>query len=105
VRKIGSVFERAYAPDARRPSRPEIEELLTEGYARALALEGECADIERRIAALVRDHSEQDPTRELRSLSARHGEADRNVRWLRSLLEELRELASDVRNGGNGDGA
>ena len=99
VRKIGSLFERAYTPDARRPSWPEIEELLTEGYARALALEGERADIERRIATLVRDYCEEVPAVELRALGARHSELDRNVRWLRSLLTELREL--DVR--GNSD--
>jgi hypothetical protein len=97
VRRIGVLFERAYAPDSPPPTWPEVEELLTEGYARALALEGERADIERRIGTLVGGYCEGNSTTELRALSARHAELDRNVRWLRSLLAELHEFGSDVR--------
>jgi hypothetical protein len=97
VRRIGILFERAYAPEAERPTWPEVEELLTEGYARALALEGERADIERRMGLLVHDRSERNLAIELRALSARHAEVDRNVRWLRSLLSELHDFGSDVR--------
>ena len=97
VRRIGILFERAYAPEAERPTWPEVEELLTEGYARALQLEGERSDIERRMGELVHDRSERNLTIELRALSARHAEVDRNVRWLRSLLAELHDFGSDVR--------
>jgi hypothetical protein len=102
VRRIGLLFERAYAADADRPSWPEVEELLTVGYARALALEGERADIERQIGTLVRANGAGSANGErtkivLRALSARHAELDRNVRWLRSLLAELHEFGSDVR--------
>jgi hypothetical protein len=103
VQRIGALFERAYAVDAEPPTWPEVEALLTEGYANALALEGERSDIESRIGTLVRDRSQPDPTHELRALSARHAEIDRNVRWLRSLLTELRDFATDVRDG-NGNG-
>jgi len=95
VRRVGLLFQRAYAPDADRPTWPEIEELLGEGYARALALEGERADVELRIGTIVRD-ADRSSTTELRALSARHAELDRNARWLRSLLAELRGLGIEA---------
>ena len=98
VRRIGSLFERAYADGAERPAWAEVEEVLTEGYALALALEGRRSQIERRISRLVADPPGRDAGHELRGLSARHGELDRNVLWLRSLLAELHEYGSVLRD-------
>jgi hypothetical protein len=97
VRRVGSLFERAYATGAERPTWAEIEDLLTEGYAHALGLEGERAQIEKRISSLISASHERDTAIELRALSARHSEIDRNVRWLRSLLAELREYGSGIK--------
>ena len=100
VRRIGSVFERAYAPDAIRPTWTEVERLLGDGYAQALRMDSERKQIERRVTKLVATPAEREVTHELRALSARYGEVDRNLRWLRSLLEELRDYGLALRGNG-----
>jgi hypothetical protein len=97
VQRIGAMFERAYALEAPRPSRDEIETVLMEGYACALELERERSEIERRTSLLIAGEN-GDHSAELRLLSARHTEVDRNVRWLRSLLVELREYGVTLRS-------
>jgi len=98
VQRIGAMFERAYALEAPRPSREEIETVLMDGYACALELERERSAIERRTSLLIAELSNGDNAGELRLLSARHTEVDRNVRWLRSLLVELREYGASRRS-------
>jgi hypothetical protein len=90
VKRIGSMFERAYALEVPRPTQEEVEALLMEGYACALELERERSEIERKTSLLLGQMDIGDHLSELRLLSARHAEVDRNVRWLRSLLVELR---------------
>src|SRR5439155_19786798 len=79
VKRIGLIFERAYQTGARPPKWPEVERLLTEGYAHALQLEGERVSVQRRTAQLLsaggRSHSF-----ELRSLNARQEELTRQIR-------------------------
>jgi hypothetical protein len=98
VQRIGAMFERAYALEAPRPSPDEIETVLMAGYACALELERERSELERRTSLLVAEVGNGDHLGELRLLSARHTEVDRNVRWLRSLLVELREYGATLRS-------
>jgi hypothetical protein len=76
VKRIGALFARNYAGGGR-PEWPEIESLLTDGYALALGLEAERA---RR-----------------RALGAGHSIIDRDIRWLRSILDELHVQGSRFR--------
>ena len=82
------------------PSVARIERTLTDGYARALALEGERARIERRIGALVEELHEAAPeakTRELAQLSRRVHTAGEELAALRERLKALRRRAAAVR--------
>jgi hypothetical protein len=96
--RIGSVFERAHLPEAERASRADVERLLAEGYAEAIALELEQARIERRIADLFAggtnrsNRSNRSPAGELRELGAKRLSRQREIERLRAVLEELREL-------------
>jgi hypothetical protein len=96
VKQIGSMFERAYALEASRPTREEVETLLMDGYACALEMERERSEIARRTSLLLGQMDNGDHAGELPLLSARHTVVDRNVRWLRSLLAELRAYGSGL---------
>src|SRR5215217_8822759 len=77
-----------------------MEDTLTAGYARALALEAERLRLERRIssvAAELSDGDESDRTDELADLSRRASEADGALASLRSLLDTLRLRARELR--------
>ena len=79
------------------PSVARIERTLTDGYARALALEGERGRIERRIGALVDELHEAGPeskTRELAQLSQRLRAAGEELAALRERLTALRRRAA-----------
>jgi hypothetical protein len=82
------------------PSLHAIEDLLTAGYARALALEAERWRLERRIAELAAAlgrGSEETRTSELRDLGRHLSAADGNLSQLRGLLSSLRTRADEVR--------
>jgi hypothetical protein len=85
---------------AEAPPLAHLEETLTTGYARALALEAERSRIERRIGEVVarlrHDRSEL-RTDEIASLAARLSDADGELSRLRGLLATLRMRASDLR--------
>ena len=84
------------------PSRPllgEMEHTLTDGYARALSLEGERRRTERRIGELVHELASTEEAGELRSLSAQLRETDDDLARLRSLLEVLSERTRGLRSG------
>ena len=97
--RIRSVFESAHRTTGEVPTRADVERLLAEGYAEAIALEMEQARVERRIADLFaggpkrRDRS---PAAELRELGARRLTRQREIDRLRSQLEELRELGQSI---------
>ena len=69
----------------------DLEHTLTDGYARALALEAERTRVEREIGELARGID--DPVRigELRDLAERRTRADADLARLRALLELLRQ--------------
>ncbi|HET8606268.1 MAG TPA: hypothetical protein VFL66_04485 [Gaiellaceae bacterium] len=77
-----------------------VEQTLTDGYARALALEGERWRIEQRlaeVARLVADGGATGVREELAALSAGLERADTSLGRLRNLLASLRRHADAVR--------
>lgn len=77
-----------------------VEETLTDGYARALALEAERWRIERRlaeVARLVAEGSTRSLAEELSELVGRLEQADADLQRLRDLLGSLRRHAEAVR--------
>jgi hypothetical protein len=82
------------------PPLARLEDTLTAGYARALALEAERWRLERRIgevAAAIKDESSQLHTDEIAKLAERLSDADGELSRLRGLLASLRVRASDLR--------
>ena len=78
------------------PTLARMEDTLTEGYARALALEAERWRLERRIGEVARE-GRTDIGEELRSLGTRLTHADAELANLRSLLGSLHERARVAR--------
>jgi predicted nuclease with TOPRIM domain len=88
--------------DARRadPGKPlltEMEHTLTDGYARALELEGERLRIERRIGELTHQIDGLEQVGELRRLADGLRRADDELMRLRDLLTELQREVESVR--------
>ena len=79
--------------------RDEVEPTVTEGYARALALDAECLRIERRIDELTHDSAVvgyEMPRGELATLFERLQEATRQSTELRELLAPLRKVIAEA---------
>jgi hypothetical protein len=77
-----------------RVARASVEKTLTDGYAHALALEGERLRVERRLRAIVRDSDRAETTdAEVASLASSVAVLDRKLADLRGLLAELRAHA------------
>jgi hypothetical protein len=77
-----------------------IEHTLTDGYARALALEAERMRLERQIGVVAAQLSHGDSARkaaEISALATRLSDADGDLAELRELLQVLRRRAADVR--------
>ena len=96
VARIGTLFARVHAASADPPSWPEVENLLTDGYALALELEAERWRIERRMAELALDRARSGGQTEQRSLGARHAKIDDDIGRLRSLLKELQHYGRQL---------
>jgi chromosome segregation ATPase len=83
---------------AKEQSLERLEDTLTEGYARALALEAERWRLERRIgelgAAVDAGHQSTD---EIATLASRLSHASNRLDGLRALLARLRRRADAVR--------
>ncbi len=82
------------------PTIDAIEDTLTAGYARALALEAERWRLERRIARVAAElggKSRDDEHSELTLLGQRLSVADGDLSNLRGLLSSLRSRADEVR--------
>jgi ABC-type phosphate transport system auxiliary subunit len=82
------------------PSLDHIEHTLTEGYARALALEAERWRLERKIADVAARLGEEvtdEDASELAHLGQRLSSADNDLNRLRGLLVSLRVRADEVR--------
>jgi len=76
------------------PARARIEDTLTDGYARALALEAERLRVERRLGELAREVNGRDPAGsagELATLSERLASTDTELARLRAVLGVLRD--------------
>ncbi len=78
------------------PARERLELTLTEGYAEALALDGDRLRLERRIDQLTVSLAEGGKSRpdELRKLMARLQAVEDDLADLRALLEKLRRRAA-----------
>jgi hypothetical protein len=89
----------APADGAEAPELARIEDALTAGYAQALALEAERWRIERRIAEVAAELTDEnaDETSELKKLGRSLKQANGDLTSLRALLFSLRERASKVR--------
>lgn len=81
------------------PTLARIEDILTEGYARALTLEAECWRIEKRLGELARAGGAVTKAigEELSSLSGRLTDADAELMKLRTLLGSLHDRARAAR--------
>lgn len=81
--------------------RERLEHTLTEGYARALALEGERFRLERRMGQLAGElNGEPDPaTAELATVARRLGDADAELARLRAVLKVLRARTREASAG------
>jgi hypothetical protein len=85
----------AYAAGVGLP-RNEVEPTLTEGYARALALDAECLRLEQRIDRLTREVAEgrEIPSGKLSGLLKRLHDTEQESADLRALLAPLREVVA-----------
>jgi hypothetical protein len=81
---------------AESPTLARLEDTLTEGYARALAIEAERWRLERRIGEVARE-GRSDVGEELRSLGTQLTRADGELLRLRGLLGTLHERARVLR--------
>ena len=81
---------------AESPTLARLEDTLTEGYARALAIEAERWRLERRIGEVARE-GRSDVGEELRSLGTQLTRADGELVELRGLLGTLHERARVLR--------
>ncbi len=85
---------------AEAPTLARLEDILTEGYALALALEAERWRLERRLGEVARSVEGGDGSsfvEELASLAKRLTSADGELTSLRSLLGSLHERTRSVR--------
>jgi hypothetical protein len=67
----------------------DVEHTLTDGYALALELEGECLRLGRRMADLTRTVERPEEAEQLRRLAAKLIETEAELSKLRVLLDEL----------------
>jgi hypothetical protein len=79
--------------------RARLEHTLTDGYARALALEAESKRLERRVAELAGGLNGSSPAPEAEELgeaARRLGDVDAELTKLRGVLTDLRARASEI---------
>jgi hypothetical protein len=81
---------------AEAPTLARLEDTLTEGYARALAIEAERWRLERRLGEVAREGG-NNVGEELRTLGTELTRADGELVELRSLLGTLHERARMLR--------
>ena len=77
-------------------SLASVEDTLTEGYAKALALEARRLRLERRLGEVARDAT-PDHADEIRALGSQLIDADGELARLRSLLGTLHDRARELR--------
>jgi DNA-binding FadR family transcriptional regulator len=96
VRRIRSLLEQRGA-DPTTPLLTAMEHTLTDGYARALELEGERLRLERRIGELAHRLDGPEQAAELRDLAERLRSADDDLASLRDALLPLQQRVDAVR--------
>ena len=101
--RINDLVERS--DGEREPLLKTMEHTLTDGYAHALALEGERLRIQREIGELFGALEQGEQTGRLRALAERLAGTDKELRRLRGLLATLRERVDLVRRGGPTNGS
>ena len=99
LHEVNAVLERIDALLGSAPHVLELERTLTDGYATALALEGERIRIERKIEG-VTAAIDVDPegAKELSALAERRASLDRDLSHLRARLELLKQRAREMRS-------
>lgn len=98
LHEVNVVMERIDALLGGAPPVPELERTLTDGYATALALEGERLRIDKQIdgvAAVI----DEDPSgaKELSALAERRANVDSDLHRLRERLELLKQRTREMR--------
>ena len=83
--------------DPGKPLVTEMEDTLTDGYARALQLEAERLRLERRIGELARSVDGPEETDELKALAGRLRDVDVELEGLRNRLGLLQKHLAAVR--------
>jgi uncharacterized protein involved in exopolysaccharide biosynthesis len=82
------------------PSLAQVEDTLTDGYARVLALESERWRLERSVSEAAKQLGKGDATRpaeRIASLTRAIARADARLAKLRPALVELRQAATELR--------
>jgi hypothetical protein len=94
--RIRALLAAAADGSGRGLARSEVEPTLTEGYARALELDGECLRLETRIDRLTEEMAagEDVPAAKLSGLLRRLNETEARSIELRELLAPLRRLVA-----------
>ena len=83
--------------DPGKPLVTEMEDTLTDGYARALQLESERLRLERRIGELAHSVDGREQADELKALAGRLRDVDAELDGLRSQLGALQKHLEHVR--------
>jgi len=83
--------------DPGKPLVTEMEDTLTDGYARALQLESERLRLERRIGELAHSFDGPEDADELKSLAGRLRDVDAELDGLRRQLGALQKHLAQVR--------
>jgi hypothetical protein len=100
---LAPLLERIASMLKNRPANPgkplvtEMEDTLTDGYARALQLEGERLRVERRIGELARRVDGPEEADELKALAGRIRDIDGDLDGLRGHLGALQKHLEEVR--------
>ena len=92
----------ADADAATAPRLAEMEHTLTDGYAKALALEGDRLRIQKELADVARSASGTLELARLRELAERLERAETDLTRLRAMLERLRTQTTLARNAAAG---
>ena len=98
MHEVNVVLERIDALLGEAPPVPELERTLTDGYATALALEGERIRIDRRMDGVAASIEEDpDGAKELSALAERRARVDSELRHLRERLGLLKQRMRELR--------
>jgi ubiquinone biosynthesis protein UbiJ len=96
LERIASLLTHRSA-DPGKPLVTEMEDTLTDGYARALELESERLQLERQIGRLARHVSSPTEADELRELAGQLRDTDEELTRLRDRLGTLQKRLDETR--------